>query len=129
MKGWSSLIDTGWTQLEGGEKSSSLLQVDPVQQVSTRSWLPPSALSLLGIPRSFPISINCIILTLRESIPRASVMGNHCAEDSWAVIGGDGADYDSICSRRLIIGIRSWLKDWKLKVGLLRVLELELFVV
>lgn len=77
-----SFIDTGWTQSHGGEKSRSLLQVDPVQQVSARSWLSPSALSLLGIPRSFPVRINGIILTLREPVPRTSVMGNHCAEDS-----------------------------------------------
>jgi hypothetical protein len=56
-------------------------------------------------------------------------MGNHCTKDSGAIIGGDRANYDSICSRRFVVGICTGFQDREFEVRLLGVLELKLFVV
>jgi hypothetical protein len=56
-------------------------------------------------------------------------MGDYCAEDCGAVVGCDGADYDAICSWRLVVIVRTGFEDRELEVRLLGVLERELLVV
>jgi hypothetical protein len=105
------------------------LQVNPIQQLSSRTRLPASALCLLSIPRPFPTRVDRIIFTLRKPVLRTAIMGNHCTKDSGAIIGGDRANYDSICSRRFVVGICTGFQDREFEVRLLGVLELKLFVV
>ena len=56
-------------------------------------------------------------------------MVDHRAEDCEAVVGCDGADYDAICSWRLVVTVRTGFEDRELEVRLLGVLEWELLVV
>jgi len=56
-------------------------------------------------------------------------MVDHRAEDCGAVVGCDGADYDAICSWRLVVTVRTGFEDRELEVRLLGVLEWELLVV
>lgn len=56
-------------------------------------------------------------------------MSDHCAKHSRAIVGGDRADYDSVCARRFVVIKCTRFEDRELEIRLLGVLKGELFVV
>lgn len=73
--------------------------------------------------------IHRVILTFRKSIIRRPIMSNNSAKYRAGIVLGNTTDHDPVGTRRTAIVGLSVSLDGKFEIGLLSVLEAEMFVV